>query len=227
MRVSWIVITILLLLVLWAPQSRAANIALYDWAIHLDGTNYEKRDGNTLFSSFDDSAFDWGSGLGTFNATIIDPGTHTLIAFFDHEIVESINTFFNEYGKVNGSPEHGQSWEIDEPGYDFGDIYNNVLNGILDNTNGVPYTDYDDVSMGLGWDFTLDAGDIAKISFTVAEIAPSLDFYLQHIDPDSNGGNGASLYFSSSLNVIPEPTTMLLLGAGLIGPSGLSVGGRE
>src|SRR5690606_5502539 len=40
----------------------------------------------------------------------------TFVSFLDVEIDEAINTFFNEYGEVEGVPAPGQGFEIDEPG---------------------------------------------------------------------------------------------------------------
>ena len=115
----------------------------------------------------------------------------------------------------------GQSWEIDEPGYVYGDIYDNLLSGILDNTNGVPVGFEDDVSMAMAWDFILGVNQEAVIEFVLSSSstssAPS-GFYLAQTDPDSS----ETIYFSSTLEisqpgfVIPEPSTMILFGVGLL-----------
>jgi len=159
------------------------------------------------------------SGLGSFTVGLGPgpAGSHYVVAFVDPEIDEAINTFFNEIGSAFGSPAAGQSWEIDEPGFVYGDIYTNFLAGALDNSNGV--LSPDDVSMALGWNFVLTNTQVASISFALSDIRPSGGFYLTQTDPDSQ----ASIYFSSQLNirdtggpgVVPEPSTIILMLSGL------------
>jgi hypothetical protein len=209
-----IIVTLLVLLIgiCYAPGVQSATIGLYDWAFYIDGTTYEYSNGDVMPTT---GALT--NGLGTLTWSTSAAGSHNFIAFFDHEIDEAINTFFNEYGDTSGSPSAGQSWEIDEPGYVFGDIYNNVLSGSLDNFNGVPLSAPDDVSMALGWDFSLNSGESALISFYLLDTIDGAPFYLIHTDPDSQ----SSIYFASTLEIrgdgqpIPEPSTLLMVGSGL------------
>jgi len=202
--------------------SDAADIALFDWGISLDGTafcalgpcDFDGALPGDLPTSIDASSFDFVTGLGEIAVSISGAGGHQVSLFLDTEIDEPANTFFNEWGATAGVPAPGQTWEIDEPGYVFGDIYANWLAGSLDGTNGVPAALPDDVSLAIAWDFLLPAGMSASVSFLVSETAPSSGFFLIHTDPDS----AASIYFSSLLEIsdadVPEPLTApLLLGA--------------
>jgi hypothetical protein len=187
-----------------------ADISLFDWAGNIDGTISSP-------PGMDVSAFDDITGLGIISVTVSGTGSHYVGLFVDHEIDEAINTYFNETGATSGSPAAGQSWEIDEPGFVDGDIYGNLEAGDLDNGIGTSIygntTFPDDVSMAMGWDFVL-ADQPALITFNL-DTAPPGGFYLEQYDPDSD----VSVYFSSSLTVVPVPGAVLMgsIGIGFAG----------
>lgn len=203
-----------LIVLAFASTAGATTISLFDYGFNVDGSLILP--GDPLPSLFNAGSFDFNTGLGTVKVTF-NPGVHSIIAFFDHEIDEEANTFFNEYGQTSGTPGAGQSWEIDEPGYTYGNIYTNFQNGSLDNTNGVPSSAPDDVSVALGWSFTVEAGTVWEVTMNLSQAAPTSGFYLEQVDPDSP----ASIFFSGTAGIagasgVPEPAVSLLSAAGLL-----------
>ncbi len=158
------------------------------------------------------------SGTGLVTITVTGAGAHHVGMYLDLEIDESGFTpdtsFFNETVSSSGTAEAGQSYEADEPGALFGDIFNNFVDQTLDNSifddDGIG----EDFAMALAWDFSLAVGETATISFLVDS------------DKDSSLGGilleqqdlrvDESYFFSSSLVIVPEPGTLglLLLGLG-------------
>jgi hypothetical protein len=192
--------------------------SLFEYGFNIDGTVSDITLGDAVPGGVNVAGFDDVSGLGTITVSISGAGAHTFDAFFDHEIDEAINTYFNESGAATGVASAGQSWEIDEPGFVFGDIYTNFEDSTLDNSNGVPAGLEDDVSLAMGWDFFLGVGDTATISLLLSETMPTGGFYLSHTDPDSN----YTFYLSSALDITgtppaPEPTLVYLLAIGMAG----------
>ena len=230
----------LLFVFLGFSTASAATVGLYDWAFYVDGTDiyeggaeYPGEPSPSIPNLVPGAGgFDWDTGLGTLTWSTSAVGNHNFIAFFDHEIIEEENTYYNEYGVAVNTPEVTQSWEIDEPGweniYDYenasgnpgtdgvldtpGDIYDNFLSGFLDkmNFNGENLTD--DVSWAMGWNFTLDPGykaDIRLILSSTAPTAPALGFYMEQVDP-ATGDEGTpdyspetTIYFSSDIAIGP------------------------
>lgn len=197
-------------------------VGLFDYGFNIDGTVSMPSLGDPVPAQVNLSGFDDIEGLGSITATITGAGAHSFDAFFDHEIDEAINTFSNETGSATGTAAAGQSWEIDEPGWVDGDIFLNFEDSLLDNGIGTSIfgnTAFpDDVSMAMGWDFTLAAGETALIDLVLTDVLPTGGFFLTHTDPDSQ----YSVYLSSSLTIrggvpTPEPSILLLMGIGLTG----------
>jgi hypothetical protein len=199
-----------------APAS-ADPIELFDYGFNIDGFATEASFGDPTPGNVDDSLFDYFTGQGTLSISIIGVGAHNTLVFVDHDIDDPTNDFRNENVVSFGGLALGQSWEVDEPGFVFGDIYFNFLDNTLDRTNVLtPGSEYD-VSMALGWDFVLAGGESAIASFFLSETDDSDSaFVLAHADVDSD----PVIYFWSTLEItaaVLKPDTLLLFGLGLLG----------
>jgi hypothetical protein len=136
-----------------------------------------------------------GSGLGDIVVTLSGAGSHSVILFLDEELGTIADGFWyaNEYGSSLslGPAPSGLSWEIDELGYGNacntnvpedcygGNLYGDVVSGILTNTN-VPLgsgvgtlSNPTDIAVALGLSFSLQANEIAHITFSSGWLAGS------------------------------------------------------
>ena len=200
-------------LVCWmAPAAQAGVIDLIEYGYNIDGTISEPLLGDPVPGVVDDSGFDDLTGLGRITVGIGGTGVHNVLLYVNHDIDDAINTFFNEFGAFTGMPGVTLSWEIDEPGFVFGDIFDNFLSNTLDNTNGVPAAAPDDVAMALGFDFTLAQGEFMTVIFDISEVMPTSGFVLSQTDPDSD----QTIYFTATIQA-PEPASGLLFVFGLLG----------
>ncbi|MFB3827546.1 MAG: PEP-CTERM sorting domain-containing protein [Bryobacteraceae bacterium] len=209
-----------------SPPAAADDVELFDYAFNLQG-------GYTLNATpvlpagmaMDDSGFDYLTGLGTLTIQAFNPGSVLAILGLNIDITnynsDPPNLYSDEYGSVNGAAPAGLSYEIDEPGYTIGHLFDDVAAGTLHNLNAITPANVDDVAMALGWGFTLPAAHKATMTFVVSTSAPSSGFYLGQHDPV-----GPDVYFSSNLNitptgggVVPEPSSWILLAtvAGALG----------
>ena len=163
--------------------------------------------------------------LGTFSWSFTNTTGSILegawfFAFLDADIDKSENTFFNESGSVSSvlgvgaSDNLADSWEIDEPGYVFGDIYDHLLDGMLDNSNNVSSGSEDDVSLALGFSLgDLMMGDSLTGLFEISRLdiggLIQTDFY-----------SSDSIYFNGTVDVnsvsVSEPSSLILFLASLV-----------
>lgn len=159
------------------------------------------------------------TGLGSFVVEVTGAGTHDVSVFWDLDVTEALlnNGLFDEDGSAVGIAGAGLSWEIDEPGWTFGDIYTNFSAHALDNT-GDGFGP-EDVSAALSWNFVLAAGETAFLNFVASTAIPNSGFYLLQTDAISN----TQIAFYSTIDIrgdgpppIPEPGTLLLVGSGAL-----------
>jgi hypothetical protein len=208
------------------PRAALADIALQESLLNVNGAQaYDTFSGVTGLNV---AGFNQTTGLGLIVLTYNPgPGTYYFDSYFD---IEAAVPFFNEYGSVNGSPASGQTWQIDDP--IAGTIFANTQGNALDNTNHIPgqvdnfsgtcsgANCNGDVSMAMGFDFTLAAGQEEVITLNLSQTAPS-GFYLQQTHPvDSNNSSAVNIYFSGTakaqpISTVPEPSTLFLLGVAL------------
>lgn len=144
-------------------------------------------------------------------------------AFLDADIDSPLNTYFNESGSLSSVPGTGasdnlaDSWEIDEPGYVFGDIYDHLLNGYLDNTNNVSAGFEDDVSFALGFNLgDLLVGDTVTGLFELSRLDIGGLMQLDAESADSFYFNGTVDVRSSEPVAVPEPPVIFLLLTSLL-----------
>ena len=140
--------------------------------------------------------------------------------FVDAEIDVPTNDYFNEYASVAGALGGGEGdseidyFEVDEPGYVFGDIFDNLRLGELDNSNSITDTFPDDVGMAIG----LSLGDIGIGSEVLVSIMLSEDqdrlgnFSIEHSDSDPNSMDTLTFSGSASVTSVPESSSLFLVG---------------
>jgi hypothetical protein len=210
----------------------ADEISLFDWGLNINGRIISSRTDLPANAAFSDGFFETGLGTITllFDAEV---ATGYSAAFLDYEIDEHGNTFYNEYGVIGGTSDDPRlSYEIDEPGFGngayTGDIYDNFVDFqtggfdekvFYDGNTGKSLSELenpvsDDVSMAMGWRFTLNDNEKACVEYTVSTSQPTSGLYLAQIDQNKKG---TAIYMQSKLKstAVPEPGIMSLLGISL------------
>ena len=216
-RITLGILTILFTAWMLTGSAAAATARLADWNFNLDGTMVIAANGHPLPQGTVLDPY----GMGTFTFTAHTTGPHFFIAGLDYDIKETGNTENNELGHVHGSPLPGQSWEINQSVYSSGTLLHHIRDNGLDNENHTGWDNLVDTALAIGWEFTLDAGETAVISFITSLDAPETGFYLSQMD----GATEEVFYFSSTLSIygspVPEPGTGFLLGISLLAAAGL------
>ena len=105
------------------------------------------------------------NGYGSFGWQFTNTAGSTLqnarfVVFLDADLDRDTTTFFNEYGSLVSlslPPQAASNdiaptgWEIDEPGFLFGDLAQHLLTGVLDQTNSISASATDDVALALSF----------------------------------------------------------------------------
>jgi hypothetical protein len=182
---------------LFASSANAVSISLFEVGVNKDGDQPTPANVKYALDS---------SGLGSVSVIVKGRGEHFVLGYFDYEIGD---LFFDELGAANGAPGAGESWEIDEPGFTFGNIFLNFQGGALDNSNGIDGL-LEDVAMALGRSFSNGVYGHTRVNFFTSLQQPRVPFYLSQWDGESD----TTIYFWSTIGV-PEPGSFALLGLGL------------
>jgi hypothetical protein len=139
----------------------------------------------------------------------------TFLSYFDGEIDETLNTFYNEFATTSGALGSGENYEVDEPGYVFGDVFAHAQAGALDGTNALPAGSPDDVAMSLSFAIgLLSPGQTARFEILLSEDGDTLGGFAIH-QHDVDVRSTTVITYSGAAFVVPEPATALLLGAGM------------
>jgi len=136
-----------------------------------------------------------------------------VFSYLNADIDFSTNTFYNEHASYIGNTS-AQSFEIDEPGYVFGDIFQNLLAGSLDNSNAITSQSPEDVSFALGFnlgDFGIGSWFEATVEISLSDIGG-----IEHIDSDSNFSFFSNTFLTRSAVAVSEPSVLSLFFVGVL-----------
>ncbi len=215
----------LLLTAVGTTTAWADDWVLYDWSVNINGTTYNPPG---LPGSVNSAGFDFGTGLGSMTITFNNPGANYGGIYLSPYWGSTAcgGDCIDAYGTVNGLLPLNLSYSIGWPGADLGlgfTVFDLFAANTLDNTNHVPAysppgplsSPCCDVALAENFGFTLGAGENGILTFNTSTTAPQSGFYLQVTDHDT----GQNYYLTESFNIetqgAPEPTSALLLIAGM------------
>ena len=150
------------------------------------------------------------------NNTASDLIDFQFLSFVDADIADmTFDSFWDESASTSGFLAEGQNFEVDEPGYMFGDIFDNVRLGTLDGDNAVPWDSPEDVAMALSFGLpVLGSGETYRVDIMLSEDGGFLGtFVIDQGDPNL----ATTISYSGTASVaspMPEPSSLILFGAG-------------
>lgn len=234
------------------PVSAGTVATLQDWCFNVNGDIADLCNGGATpalggtvngvgtSGGMDLSVGTEPNGLGS-ASFVVGAGTSYISAYMDYDLNYDAEGSYSDFATVNGALPTGYSYEIDDPNSSnlycgqscFGDFGASNLN----NENNVgtfaltPNTCCD-VAWALGVSVSVANGFEDTVTFNVSDTAPGSGFYLTQtngVDPTQN------IYLSATVSSqqvgptsgTPEPSTFLLLGAGLVGLVGWRVRSRR
>jgi hypothetical protein len=232
-----------------APATYASS--LQDWEFNINGTTYYPSKGSSLASipGLTQVGFNTTTGVGTYQIKTTAIGSDFIGVFFD---VPVAIPFYNEYGAQNGVPVSGQSFEVGAPEYDVtsanqgsekivDDLANEKLSDLVSTAGSL--SNYlnncganggasanpacnDFVSLAMGFNFKLTAGETETVTFTLGTSNPG-GFSVEDIHPvDGSNVSLQAIYLSGSAVLgsapppppppgVPEPASAGLAAAAL------------